>query len=149
MESSTSSDREAATDLAYSLNVQDCIDFEGYVDEDVLGDYLASADVFLAPMFDTVKDKARCPSKIPIYMQYRRPIVTCRIGEVSSYLREEGYYYRPGEPRSMARKIVNASRAPGPVEYDLGRIRWEHLARRFLDWVQNDLDVGKASVLAT
>ncbi|MCS3697428.1 glycosyltransferase family 4 protein [Salinibacter ruber] len=142
-------DREAAIDLAYSLNVQDYIDFEGYVDEDVLGDYLASADVFLAPMFDTVKDKARCPSKIPMYMRYRRPIVTCRIGEVSSYLGEEGYYYQPGEPRSMAREIVNASRESGLVEYDLGRIRWEHLARRFLEWVQNDLDVGKTTLAAS
>jgi len=141
-------DREAAVDLAHSLNVQDRIHFEGYVDEEVLDDYLASADVFLAPMFDTVKDKARCPSKIPMYMRYRRPIVTCRIGEVPSYLGEEGYYYQPGEPRSMAREIVNALRAPSPVKYNLGRISWEHLTQHFLDWIQNDLHVGKPSVLS-
>lgn len=132
-------DREAAMGLAESLGVSDHIHFEGYVDEDVLDDYLACADVFLAPMFDTVKDKARCPSKIPMYMQYRRPIVTCKIGEAPSYLGDEGYYYDPDDPESMAHEIVRASRHQGPVDYELERISWVHLADNFLTWLQEDL----------
>lgn len=132
-------DREAAIELAESLGVSDHVHFEGYVDEDVLDDYLASADVFLAPLFDTVKDKARCPSKIPIYMGYQRPIVTCKIGEAPSYLGDEGFYYDPDDPESMAHEIIRASRLQGSVDYDLQRVSWEHLADSFLTWLEQDL----------
>jgi glycosyltransferase involved in cell wall biosynthesis len=136
-------DRKSAIELAESLGVSDHIQFEGYVDDAVLNDYLSSADVFLAPMFDTVKDKARCPSKIPMYMCHRKPIVTCRVGEAPRYLGENGFYYTPGDPQSMARQIVRASRRQDPVDYDLQSVSWKHLASRFLRWVENDLDVVK------
>lgn len=135
-------DREAAIELAGSLGVSDHISFEGYVDEDVLDDYLASADAFLAPMFDTVKDKARCPSKIPMYMRYRRPIVTCKIGEVPFYLGDEGFYYSTGDPYSMAHEITRAIKHQALVDYDLKRIGWKHLSDSFRTWLDHDLNLS-------
>lgn len=132
-------DRQQAIEQARSLGIENHIRFEGYVDEEVLDEYLASADVFLAPMFDTVKDKARCPSKIPMYMRYRRPIVSCRIGEVSAYLGDHGFYYSPGEPESMATQIARASRVQEPVNYDLQSVSWQHLSERFLAWLEREV----------
>ncbi|MCS4114600.1 glycosyltransferase involved in cell wall biosynthesis [Salinibacter ruber] len=132
-------EREEAVNRARALGIEEYIHFEGYVDEDVLEERLASADVFLAPMFDTVKDKARCPSKIPMYMRYRRPIVTCRIGEAGAYLGDYGFYYDPGQPESMARQVLKASRVQGPVDYDLQRISWRNLSERFLTWLGEDV----------
>ena len=129
--------RAQAIERARRLDIGDHIQFEGYVDEEVLGEHLSAADVFLAPMFDTVKDKARCPSKIPMYMRYQRPIVTCRIGEVPAYLGENGFYFRPGNPESMARQILRAIRSPRPIEYDLQEVSWKNLTDRFLSWVEN------------
>jgi len=134
-------DREEAVQLTQSLGVSDYIRFEGYVDEAVLDDYLASADVFLAPMFDTVKDKARCPSKIPMYMRHRTPIVTCEIGEVPMYLGDQGFYYAPEDHQSMARQIVRASKSQNSVDYDLQSVSWQYLSTRFLEWMESDLDV--------
>ena len=136
-------DRQKATERARVLDVSEHIRFAGYVDEDVLDEYLASADVFLAPPFDTVKDKARCPSKIPMYMCHRKPIVTCRVGEAPEYLGDNGFYYTPGDPQSMARQILRASKRQDPVDYDLQSVSWKHLASRFLRWIENDLDVVK------
>jgi glycosyltransferase involved in cell wall biosynthesis len=129
-------DRQQAIEQARSLGIENHIRFEGYVDEEVLDEHLSSADVFLAPMFDTVKDKARCPSKIPMYMRYRRPIVTCRIGEIPAYLGDHGFYYSPGEPESMATQIARASRVQEPVNYDLQSVSWQHLSERFLAWLE-------------
>jgi len=136
-------ERQEAVERARVLGVSEHIRFAGYVDEDVLDDYLSSADVFLAPLFDTVKDKARCPSKIPMYMCHRKPIVTCRVGEAPEYLGDNGFYYTPGDPQSMARQILRASKRQDPVDYDLQSVSWKHLASRFLRWVENDLDVVK------
>lgn len=141
-------DRQRAIEQAQSLGVSDSIHFEGYVDEAVLDNYLASADVFLAPMFETVKDKARCPSKIPMYMRHRTPIVTCEIGEVPMYLEDKGFYYASGDPQSMARQIVRASKSPGPVDYDLQRVSWEHVATQFFNWVEQDVSLPKKKVEA-
>lgn len=136
-------ERQEAVERARVLGVSEHIRFVGYVDEDVLDDYLSSADVFLAPLFDTVKDKARCPSKIPMYMCHRKPIVTCRVGEAPEYLGDNGFYYTPGDPQSMARQILRASKRQDPIDYDLQSMSWKHLAFRFLRWVKNDLDVVK------
>ncbi len=141
-------DRQEAIERARSLGIEDDIRFEGYVDEEVLDEYLASADVFLAPMFDTVKDKARCPSKIPMYMRHRKPIVTCRIGEVPEYLGDRGFYYASGDAESMAEQILRASRIRDPIDYDLQRVSWERLADEFLSWLEEDVGVAKKAVEA-
>ena len=47
-------------------------------------------------MNDTVQDKARCPSKLYMYLPYCKPIVTARIGEPFSVLGDKGYYYDCG-----------------------------------------------------
>lgn len=139
-------DRQKAIEQARSLGIEDDIRFEGYVHEEVLDEYLGSADVFLSPMFDTVKDKARCPSKIPMYMRYRKPIVTCRIGEISAYLGDHGFCYSPGEPESMATQVLRASRVQNPVEYDLQSVCWQHLSERFLTWLEKDVLSGRSTV---
>ncbi len=132
-------ERQQAIERARSLDIEDHIRFEGYVDDEMVDDYLSSADVFLAPMFDTVKDKARCPSKIPMYMAYRRPIVTCRIGEAAAYLGDDGFYYSPNEPESLAHQVVEASRVQDQIDYDLQSISWRHISERFLMWLERDL----------
>ena len=133
-------ERKEAIARAQSLGVKEYIRFEGYVSEDVLEERLASADVFLAPMFDTVKDKARCPSKIPMYMRYQKPIVSCRVGEVPTYLAEDGYYYAPGEPKSMAKQILKAAQVRTPINYDIEKFRWKQLSKKFITWLDKEID---------
>lgn len=134
-------DREGAERYAEELGLGGEVEFLGFVDEEKLDSYLSSADVLLAPMRDTVQDRARCPSKIPLYMSHQKPVVTCRVGEADNYLGEAGFYYEPGDAESMAKATLRALRVGRDVEYDLEEISWTRLTDRFLGWLDREFEV--------
>ena len=110
----------------------------GYVPEDALNDYFSLADVFVSPIFDTIQDKARCPSKIFYYIAYNKPIVTCRIGEPANVLKEYGFYYRSGDVQSMAETIKQALDQSLTFSYPEGFLEkhsWKSRAVEFKEWV--------------
>ena len=89
-------------------------------------------------MNDTVQDWARCPSKLYMYLPYQKPIVTCKIGEPYEVLKNEGDYYTPSDPGSMAQtmeKLIESRKTKiniDPIEHS-----WETRTKQFDQWIKN------------
>jgi len=121
------------------FGLTDRVEMPGYATGKTLDAYLAAADVFLSPLFDTVADWARCPGKTYIYMMYRRPIVTCRVGETYKALGSDGFYYKPGDIESMT-DAVNSALDVGEdwrPSYDPQAHTWDARAESYLRWLQS------------
>jgi len=118
-----------------SRNLEGRIRLAGYVPEAQLHARLASADLFLAPLADTVSDWARCPSKLLTYMSYGRPVVTGPVGEATVYLGSRGFYYSGGSA-GLAEAVSRALRAPrGLAPYDFP-LSWEERVAAYLQWLE-------------
>lgn len=107
----------------------------GYVTQAELDGLMLNAEGLIAPLNDTVADRARCPSKIPMYMMTGRPIITCKIGEAWGYLKENGRYYTPGDVGSLTEQFLDLWSAsiglPKPVSPD---VSWEKLTEKYLEF---------------
>ena len=90
------------------LELQNHVRLEGYVSDEVLPSYLELADAFVAPLYDTVQDIARCPSKLFLYMPYKRPIVTCKIGEAAELFGDYDFYFSSGDVDEMTKALRKA-----------------------------------------
>ncbi len=109
----------------------------GYVDEDRLNASFSDARVFLAPLYRTTQDMARCPSKIYYYLPYQKPIVTCAFGDPFDLLQDDGYYYAPGDPASMAACLGRALDESDRFRFRHVRVdehAWRFRARQFAAW---------------
>jgi hypothetical protein len=126
-------------ELVRASELADHVDLPGYVTGERLADYLAAADVFVTPLYDTVVDWARCPGKTYTYMMYGRPIVTCKVGETFRALQAEGFYYEPENLGSMARAIGLALDVPRDwrPEYDCLEHTWDARAEVYLRWLRS------------
>lgn len=134
-------EKERGMQRVAAEGLQHRIRFPGYVPEEELDLYLSGAAVHVSPLNDTITDRARCPSKIPLYIMTGRPIVTCRIGEGWEYLRELGHYYQPGNPDSLETVLRRIWSEPEekPVPYDLEKFSWPYLAGQYAEfWMQGD-----------
>jgi glycosyltransferase involved in cell wall biosynthesis len=100
-------DLQEARDYAHRNGLSDMVRFTGYLPEDELGVYLKMADAFLAPLYPTVQDQARCPSKTYLYLPFRKPVLTCKIGESVELFTDERLFFKPGDSSDLADKIRN------------------------------------------
>ncbi|MCS3663489.1 glycosyltransferase involved in cell wall biosynthesis [Salinibacter ruber] len=116
--------------------------FNGFIEESLVSEYLNSADVLLCPLQYKNRDKFRFPSKLPMYMNTGKPVVTCKLREVVDCLGDKGFYYEPGDVRSLCEAIGDALEY-GNVEYDesnVQRYSWENISREFYKWVKKCLE---------
>ena len=130
-----------ARQVAERLGLQDRVMFHGYAPESDLPAWFAAADVFLAPINDTVQDLARCPSKVYMYLASRKPIVTSPIGDPHDLLGADGFYYPPGDVAGMAATVsraLDASPTWKPQVVDAARHTWAHRTDEFLAWCAGD-----------
>lgn len=89
--------------------MSDYVDYPGYIPEEHLSSYFKLASVFVSPLYNTIQDWARCPSKLYMYLPYEKPIVTCKIGEAAELFGDNyEFYFRPKEPFSMASVVERA-----------------------------------------
>jgi glycosyltransferase involved in cell wall biosynthesis len=131
-------DWEEASSVIEQESLRNYICHLGYLSAEDLAARLGAADAFLSPLNDTVADWARCPSKIYMYMAYKKPVVTCRIGENAEALGDSGFYYVPGDAQSMADAIIRAVRysdSMGPVEYTESKYLWSERAAAYERWL--------------
>lgn len=98
-------DLEDARAFVRDQGLSETVTFTGYLPEDKLSAYLKMADAFLAPLYPTVQDQARCPSKTYLYLPFRKPVLTCRIGESAELFSDERLFFRPGDSLDLADKI--------------------------------------------
>ncbi len=84
------------------------IDNVGWAEPDDIPALLASADIALVPMDDTLINRARCSVKLLELMAAGVPVVAGRVGEVAEYIEHErsGLLVAPGRPAEMARATL-------------------------------------------
>ena len=84
--------------LAAELQVQEWVDFPGWVDEDEAASYLAAADIGLEPNMETIVS----PVKIQEYMGFGVPVVAFDLAETRGLARIRGRP-RPSRRRRILR----------------------------------------------
>ena len=136
-------ERDAGLRRVEALGLKERIRLPGYVPERELQLYLAGAATHVSPLHDTITDRARCPSKIPMYMMTGRPIVTCRVGEAWEYLGKLGHYYVPGDTSSLASTLIDLWRGGlGFEPYDREKFTWRSLSTRYSEYWASQLLVS-------
>lgn len=114
--------------------LQDKVWMPGYVNEEEIAIYFSMTDVFVLPMNDTIQDWARCPSKLYMYLPYKKPIITSKVGEPYEVLRDEGVYYQPGSVESLANAIRTAI-VKQKITIEAEAYEWRQRALDFDAWI--------------
>jgi glycosyltransferase involved in cell wall biosynthesis len=104
-------EKEKGIEWVNANGLNDVINIEGYVAEEDLPAYFVGAHAFLSPLRDTIQDWARCPSKLFMYLPYKKPVITCPIGEAKELFGDFGNYFEPGNVSSLVtalEKVLDA-----------------------------------------
>src|SRR5262249_28092924 len=118
--------------LARRAGVATAIDYRGWVEPAQIPALLASADVALAPMDDTLINRARGLAKLLELMASGLPIVAGRAGRAAEYL-EDGrmcLLWPLGDPLVLARAVL-ALLADAPLRTRLGQGARERVAQHY------------------
>ena len=132
-------DRQRIQDYVFENSLDKQVWMPGYVREEDISAYFSLTDVFVLPMNDTVQDKARCPSKLYMYLPYNKPIVTSKIGEPYEVLKNKGVYYTASSVDSLSTAILKAlsknTLGMNPLCHE-----WNERARQFDTWIKDSFE---------
>jgi glycosyltransferase involved in cell wall biosynthesis len=94
--------------LAERAGLAPAIDYRGWVEPHAIPALLASADLALVPMDDTLINRARSSAKLLELMAASLPIVAGRVGQVAEYIEDNhcGLLVTPGDPAALARAAL-------------------------------------------
>jgi glycosyltransferase involved in cell wall biosynthesis len=86
----------------------------GYVDDRTLEDCYKTATALLTPLWDDDRSITRLPNKLGEYLASGRPVVTCRIGDLTGFLTDNvnAYVAEPGNERDFADRMIAVLRDP-------------------------------------
>lgn len=132
--------KEQMLDLIKQNQIEEFVYVAGFVSEEELNTYFSLTDVFLAPLYDTVQDWARCPSKMYMYLPFKKPIVTSKIGEAVTLFSDNGFYCDPVNPNSMSSTINDALSIDEnwKPKINIDKNSWEARSEDFIQWVKSD-----------
>lgn len=128
-------DYEEALEFVRRNSLEDVVYMPGYIEEEEISEYFSLASAFVSPMNDTVQDWARCPSKMYMYLPYKKPIITCRIGEPSEILRDKGCYYNPGDAHSLSEQMKQVINGNLALDIDCNDYSWNRRANELNEWI--------------
>ncbi len=123
--------------LARRAGVADVIDYRGWVEPEHIPALLASADIALVPLNDTLINRARCSAKLLELMAIGLPIVAGNVGQVNEYINhgESGLLVTPGDPAALALAALRLLADPdlrirmsAGTRASLASYRWDRLA---------------------
>ncbi|MBN7816353.1 glycosyltransferase [Algoriphagus pacificus] len=125
-----------AIEFVKNNKLENFVFLPGFVKEEDISQYFSISDSFLSPMNDTIQDWARCPSKLYMYLPYRKSIVTCKIGEPYIVLKDKGVYYDAGSSVSLANTMENVltSKINKTIDPDLHS--WDYRTKEFDQWIK-------------
>jgi glycosyltransferase involved in cell wall biosynthesis len=94
--------------LACRAGVAHVIDYRGWIEPDVLPSLLACADIAIAPINDTLINRARCSAKLLELVAAGVPVVASHVGEAAAYIRDghSGLLVPPGNPAALAQAAL-------------------------------------------
>ncbi len=123
--------------LINKLDLTNHIELKGFVCEEDISYYFSLSDYFLSPMRDTDQDRARCPSKLYMYLPYNKPIITCRIGEPLATLGNMGTYYTADNAEDMALKMGQLIEScKTQLGIDATQYTWQAITHTFDRWIR-------------
>lgn len=95
--------------VAQQAGVAASLTYRGWVEPAEIPALLAAADAALAPMDDTLINRARCSVKVLELMAAGLPIVAGRVGQLADYIvhEESGLLVAPGSPAALAQAIIH------------------------------------------
>jgi glycosyltransferase involved in cell wall biosynthesis len=101
-------EEQALLRLAERAGVGAAIDYRGWVEPSELPALLATADIALAPMNDTLINRARGLAKLLELMAAGLPIVTTAVGQAAEYIEHErsGLLVPPSDAAALARAAL-------------------------------------------
>lgn len=110
----------------------------GHLPRQAMLNHLRHAHVLLFPIRDTAANRARCPFKSFQYAQARRPVITCRVGEVARTLGEQAAYV-DCTPAAFAEAMAQAMAEPrgADVDYGIEQHTWDDRFERLMAAVQH------------
>lgn len=126
-----------ACEYVKSKKLENWILLPGYIEEENISKFFSLADYFVSPMNDTIQDWARCPSKLYMYLPYKKPIVTCKIGEPYEVLKDEGCYYVPSDSQNLCdtmRGLIESDKKEININPKLHS--WKTRAKEFDIWIK-------------
>jgi glycosyltransferase involved in cell wall biosynthesis len=94
--------------LAERAGIAAAINFYGWVEPHAIPALLASADLALVPMNDTLINRARGLAKLLELMSAGLPIVAGNVGQVAEYIEDghSGVLVAPGDSAALARATL-------------------------------------------
>lgn len=94
--------------LAARAGIASAIDYRGWIEPAAIPDLLATADIALVPLNDTLINRARCSVKLLELMAAGLPIVAGQVGQVSEYIEHQhsGLLVAPGDAAALARATL-------------------------------------------
>ena len=131
----------ALREQAHAMGLDDCLEFTGRVSDEVLLDYLNTADVCVnSDEFNPMNDKSTM-NKILEYMALAKPIVQFDLTEGRYSARDASLYAEPNNARDMAEKVCellsDPERRRAMGEYGRNRVvnelSWEHTSKALLE----------------
>ena len=97
-------------ELTDELGIKDSVIFTGPVPHYIIPEYIAAADICVAPFKKTKVTRCKSPLKIVEYMAMAKPIVASNVGEVRKMLGGVGILVEPGNFHSLAEGILRLLR---------------------------------------
>jgi glycosyltransferase involved in cell wall biosynthesis len=105
--------RKTIYKLTKDHQVQDQVNFVGFVPFEELPWYLGCANLFLLPMLDLPYNRGRWPNKLGDYMSLGRPTIANPVGDVKTLFEEHSIgVLADWEPEDFAKKIIALLRNP-------------------------------------
>ncbi len=94
--------------LAARAGIASAIDYRGWIEPAAIPALLATADIALVPLNDTLINRARCSVKLLELMAAGLPIVAGQVGQVSEYIEHQhsGLLVAPGDAAALARATL-------------------------------------------
>lgn len=123
------------------MQLDDCVEFTGRVPDQVLLDYMNTADVCVnSDTYNSMNDKSTM-NKILEYMALAKPIVQFELTEGHYSAQEASLYAQQNNAKDMADKIVflldnpETRRKMGMIGYNriVNELSWEHTSKALLE----------------
>lgn len=92
--------------LAMELNINDKINFTGYISDNEMRKYLSAADICISPDPASPLNNVSTWTKIMEYMALGKPIVSFDLPESRFSAQNAALYAKPNDERDFAKKIV-------------------------------------------
>ena len=110
--------RDAILQQARENGLSDNVVLTGVLDERALEASYKAAAGLLAPLWDDDRSKTRLPNKISEYLASGRPVIACKVGDLTDFLVDNvnAFLAEPGDETDFAEKMIALLSDPDRAE---------------------------------